>query len=115
MSNATPHPSPIPDDVELPFSVGALQAEQGVDLRAEMYAFGSVVVVIAEGEGLTRLEVQSVAKDGEPVRTNVLGYGSMSTDEDGSRAAWQSLYIPALADGVSPEALTFGDISVCAM
>lgn len=115
MSNATPIPSPIPDDVELPFSVGALQAEQGVDLRAEMYAFGSVVVVIAEGEGLTRLEVQSVSLDGEPVRTNVLGYGSQLTDEKGSRAAWQSLYIPALADGVEPEALTFGDISVCAM
>ncbi len=27
MSNATPIPSPIPDDVELPFSVGVLQAE----------------------------------------------------------------------------------------
>lgn len=115
MSNATPIPSPIPDDVELPFSVGALQAEQGVDLRAEMYAFGSVVVVIAEGEGLTRLEVQSVSLAGKPVSTNVLGYGSQLTDEKGFRAAWQSLYIPALADGVEPEALTFGDISVCAM
>lgn len=115
MSNATPIPSPIPDDVELPFSVGVLQAEQGADLRGEMYAFGSVVVVIAEGEGLSRLDVKSVSLDGEPVSTNVLGYGSMSTDEDGSRAAWQSLYISALADGVEPEALTFGEISVCAM
>lgn len=115
MSNATPIPCPIPDDVELPFSVGALQAEQGVDLRGEMYAFGSVVVVVAEGEGLSRLDVNSVSLDGEPVRAYVLGYGSKSTDEDGSRAAWQSLYIPALADGVEPEALTFGEISVCAM
>lgn len=118
MCNATPIPCPIPDDVEHPFKIGVLQAEQEADLSSEIYAFGSVVVVIAEGDGLSRLDVNAVTKDGEPVRSYVLGYGSMSTTkEDGgsSRAAWQSLYIPALADGVSPEALTFGDVSCYAM
>lgn len=118
MSNATPIPCPIPDDVEHPFKIGALHAEHAADLRSEIYAFGSVVVVIAEGDGLTRLDVNSVSLDGEPVRSYVLGYGSMSTTkEDGgsSRAAWQSLYVPVLGDGVSPEALTFADISYSEM
>lgn len=118
MSNATPIPCPIPDDVEHPFKIGVLQAENAADLRGEMYAFGSVVVVIAEGDGLTRLDVNSVSLEGEPVRSYVLGYGSMSTTkEDGgsSRAAWQSLYVPVLGNGVSPEALTFAGISCSEM
>lgn len=36
MSNATPIPCPIPDDVEHPFKIGALHAEHAADLRSEM-------------------------------------------------------------------------------
>lgn len=110
-------PCPVPKKAACGFAASYIPSKTDADdIRVELYSPArSIVVAVAEGEGIRRVDVDFIALNGRCVPAYLLGYGSIELDAGTSlRAAWQSLYIPALADGVSPESLTFGTFSVSA-
>lgn len=96
-----------------PFAVCSIPSETDSDgIPVELYSLApTIVTAVVKGEGFRRLDVDWVSLNGVLSPMFLLGHGTCEVGSDG-RAAWLSLYIPALARGASPDQLEFGTFSV---
>lgn len=93
--------------VPAPFAV--LDAD---GIPVELYSFApSIVTAVVKGPRVLRLDVDFISLKGRCLPAFLLGHDSIEVGSDG-RAAWLSLYIPALGRGTSPDKLEFGTFSV---
>ena len=98
-----------------PFAVCSIPSETDSDgIPVELYSPArSIVIAVVKGEGFRRLDVDSVSLNGVLCPAFLLGHDTCEVGSDG-RAAWLTLYIPALDRGTSPDKLKFGTFSVSA-
>lgn len=96
-----------------PFAVYSIPSESDADdIPVELYSPApSIVTAVVKGEGFRRLDVDFISLKGRCLPAFLLGHDSIEVGSDG-RAAWLSLYIPALGRGTSPDKLEFGTFSV---
>ena len=80
-----PRPYPVPDGLE-PFRTDNVTCSNGSVVEVESYFYGWVLVSVAPAR-VHGLEIKNIETDGEPIESNLLGYGA-SAD-----SVWTSLYI----------------------
>ncbi len=95
-----------------PFAVCFIPSETDSDgIPVELYSLAPTIVTAVVKGDFTRLDVDWVAENGAISPMFFLGNGSCELGS-GVRAAWLTLYIPALARGADPAKLEFGTFSV---
>ena len=96
-----------------PFAVCFIPSETDSDgIPVELYSLApTIVTAVVKGEGFTRIDLDTVWLNRVCSPMFFLGRGTCEVGS-GVRAAWLTLYIPALARGASPDKLEFGTFSV---
>ena len=89
-----------------------IPVEDSDGIPVELYSLApTIVTAVVKGEGFTRIDVDMVSLNRVGSPMFFLGRGTCEVGS-GVRAAWLTLYIPALACGASPDKLEFGTFSV---
>lgn len=83
--HVSPRPYPVPDGLE-PFRTDSITCTDGSVVEVETYYYGWILVSVATGAHLHRLEIKNIEVSGEPLECDLLGYGAL---ED---SVWVSLY-----------------------
>ena len=97
---------PVPDGIE-PFQRGILEDGKGGGVFIDCYQFGSVIVALAHGNRLLRLEVKTVELDGRALTANLLGFAAT----DG--CCWTSLLVDSVQYlGRSPRELNLEFLAI---